>query len=807
MTARAVAILFLGLVLAAGASAPAKADPLKDVDVFMGTGVGAPDFGTGGGSGATFPGASLPFGMVQFSPDTFPSTGNFAGGYTYSDTELRGFSLNHFSGAGCAIFQDLPILPTVAPVTVSPDKAGSSDLQARYVPRFNHANESAGPGLYRVALNPGTRSEIRAALTTTTRTADARFTFPPTASSSLLFNVGGSAMADFAASVHVDPAHHEVYGSATSGSFCYQPTKYTIYFVARFARSFAAHGTWVKQQLRPRADAVADSNPAASNYKPIPGGPPAEPGDPSSTAQAGAYVTFNTHTDRTVDVQIGVSYTSIAGARRNLQAEAAHHSFAVIAAAARRAWRAQLDRIAVGGGTRTERTLFYTSLYHALLEPNTFSDVDGRYRGMDGRIHRARGFTMMSNVSGWDIYRTQVPLLSMLDPARASDLVRSLDADAQQSGCFPRWPYADQQTNIMVGDPSDPITADAYAFGARSFDLRATVSALIGDASRPCQTTNGDYTEREALAAYLRLGYVPFELNTDSTGHTIGERSSPWGSAATTLEYATADFALSRLADAAGKHESARQLLARSAAWRHLLDPASGYIEPRYSTGAWLPAFDPDSGEGFVEGDGAQYTWSVPQDSAGLIAALGGRENVRRRLNAYFAQLNAGPNQPHAYLGDEPTIGEPWLYDWAGAPAATSDVVHRALSTLYAPTPAGMPGNDDGGTMSSWWILAALGLYPAVPGTDILALNAPLFPAVTLRLPNGTVNVHTSGEGSGTRYIRALRVSGRAWPRTWVRFAQLQHGGELDFSLTGNPRTRWGTAASDAPPSYPPSKP
>jgi predicted alpha-1,2-mannosidase len=787
---------------ARGPTARSSPDYGSLVRPFMGTDSGARDFGTGGGAGATFPGATLPFGMAQFSPDTFPSITNFAGGYTFSDARIRGFSLDHFSGGGCAIFQDVPILPTTSPVTVAPVKPGSSDLENRYLASFDHARESASPGDYRVTLNPGTRRSLKSELTVTVRTADGRFTFPRTRSASLLINVGGSTLADSAGEVRIDPRTREVSGSATSGGFCLQPAHYRVYFAARFSRPFAASGTWKGQRLAPGGTTAAATSPGAYNYKPIPGGPPSLPGDPSSGVQLGAYVTFDARRERTVDTEVGISFTSVAEARRNLRIEAAQRSFESIRRAAAAAWRVELAKVRVHGGTRPERTLFYTSLYHALLEPNVFSDADGSYRGMDDRVHRAAGFTKYANVSGWDVYRTQTQLMAMLEPRRASDLVSSLLADARQSGCLPRWPYANQQTNVMVGDPSAAIISDVDAFGARGFDAASALSAMTRGASTPCHTVAGDYTEREGLEPYLRLGYVPYELNTDVTGHTVGRRDHAWGSAATTLEYALADFAIGRMAARHNRATVAAAFGRRAANWRKLFDPATRYIEPRLASGAFLPDFKPTGIDGFVEGDGAQYRWFVPQDPAGLIAKLGGARAASSRLGDFFAQLNAGPSSPHAFLGNEPTLDTPWLYEWLGEPGRTTDILRRALLGLYRPTPAGMPGNDDGGEMSAWWVLAALGIYPAVPGTDLLALSGPLFPSATLELAHGRLTLSANGASSTERYIASARRDGRTLRRSWIRFAQVARGNhEIRLRMSSRPGRDWGTAPSSRPPS------
>ena len=321
--------------------------------------------------------------------------------------------------------------------------------------------------------------------------------------------MGGSSIANSAASVQVDASRREVMGSADSGHFCAQPTKYRVYFVARFNRAFAESGTWHDQSLNRSAVSAAGSNPNASNYKPVPGGPLSLPGNPSSGVQLGAYVSFDTRRAHSVEMNVGVSFTSIAEARNNLEAEVGTRSFQSLRIAAENAWRSELAKVIVSGAGTTERRLFYTSLYHALIEPSTFSDTDGSYLGMDGRVHRGGRLTQYTNISGWDVYRSQTPLMAMLEPRRAADLARSLVRDARQSGCLPRWPYADQQTNVMVGDPSDPMLAEIYAFGARSFvralalagwwperPLIATLTTATTPSERASLTTCGAGTYR-----------------------------------------------------------------------------------------------------------------------------------------------------------------------------------------------------------------------------------------------------------------------------------------------------------------------
>ena len=525
-----VPVVAAACLFAAPAGLARAWSPASLVNPFSGTAAGAPNFGTGGGAANTFPGAVAPFGMLAWSPNTIPDTVNFAGGYSYPDHELSGFSLTHLSGAGCAAGADISFLPTTHPVTVAPAMFGSSNIDTAYVPSFSHAPESASPGYYQAELDPGTPESIDSELTATPRAGAGRFTFPATSSASVLINAGASANADTDARVQIDPAAQTVTGSATSGRFCYQHNAYTVYFAARFSRPFSTYGTWTLKLLSPHSMSSQDSDPAAINYTPIPGGPPSIPGNPSGTAQSGAYLTFDATQDRVVEVRVGLSYVSTADALQNLEDETGTRTFDQLRASANATWNRALGAVRVGGGTVRDRRTFYTALYHALLEPSVFSDDNGSYMGMDGRVHTLPpGHLQYANFSEWDVYRSEIPLVAMLYPARASDMVQSLLNDAAQSGWLPKWPVADGQTNVMNGDSADPIIADAYAFGARSFDTTAALAAMVKGATQSGIGTNGDYVERPGLAEYELLGYVPHELNGDSIQATL-EPTIPWGS-------------------------------------------------------------------------------------------------------------------------------------------------------------------------------------------------------------------------------------------------------------------------------------
>jgi predicted alpha-1,2-mannosidase len=791
-------LVCLGVALAlscALATAPAMGAGLSRFVVpFAGTQPGPRTFG----GGHNFPGATVPFGMVQLSPDTSPSD-RHSGGYDFRDHHLKGFSLTHLSGAGCALYGDFPFVPTTERIVDSPAPHGIAGFDEKFRPGFVHRRETATPGRYDVRLDPAHRA-IDAQLTATTRTGLARFTFPRSSHASVLINAGGSARADDAAGVHVDPRRREITGSASSGYFCAQRPRYKIYFSARFSRPFAAFGTWSRQALHPGATAAADRKRPSVR--------------PAKTAQAGAYATFDATGNRVVKVRIGISFVSVAGARRNLAAENPGFNFGRIAAAAERRWDRALGRVRVGGGKPHNLRTFYTALYHTMIAPRTFDDVDGRYIGMDGRLHVADDRTQYADFSGWDIYRSEIQLLAILEPHRTSDMIRSLLADAAESGCLPRWSYANGQSMTMVGDPADPIIASASAFGAGDFDTEAALDAMVRGATQPCVSANGSYLERQGLEPYEELGYLPYEADVRqrNANSLFGRPENVWGSAATTLEYVTDDFAIAQFAARARNDAGTyRSFMHRSGNWRRLFNKRSRKIEPRFASGAFDKSYDNLHGGGFVEGNSFQYTWMVPHDPAGLFRAIGDRTTATLRLDRFLRRINGSvgaTHTSHALLGNEPNLNIPWLYDWTRRPFKTQAAVRRALLRLYGPSPAGYPGNDDLGELSSWYVFGALGLYPEVPGVDLLAIGSPLFRQATVRLPRGRRILITAAAASAKNpYIRGMRFNGHPYGRPWTTWCALAGGARLTYRLGSHPNRNWGDSRAALPASFGPQRP
>jgi predicted alpha-1,2-mannosidase len=463
----------------------------------------------------------------------------------------------------------------------------------------------------------------------------------------------------------------------------------------------------------------------------------------------------------------------------NLSTENPDWIFSELRNAAKSQWNQALEKIAVSGHTAsfgtpaTNKKILYTALYHSLLHPNVFSDVNGEYLGFDRAPHVTSPPTRIqyANFSGWDIYRTEIQLLAVLFPDRTSDMIQSLLNDANQCGGIPRWAYNNDETGIMVGDPGALLVANAYAFGAEGFDTALALDWLKRDGTDPTRACNGHPT-RPGLAEYLKSGY----LSDDAGGSG--------GSAATTLEYNAADFAIARFARTLGDPQTEKTFLAQSTGWKKLYNPSTGYLEPRNQDGSWLKNFTATSNNGFVEGNAAQYTWAAPFDFSDLIQTLGGAAKTVARLDTFFTQLNVGENFPYFWVGDEPTFVTPWIYNWAGAPAHTAEVLQRTLSQNFSTAPGGLPGNDDLGAMSAWYVWAALGLYPTAPGVGGFTVNPPVFGQVELHLDSGHVIRVTSDQKSpGAGAIRALTLDGVAIQKPWVSWAKLEQAKELHFSV------------------------
>jgi predicted alpha-1,2-mannosidase len=703
---------------------------------------------TGGGN--TFPGADVPFGEVQWSPDTMPDN-NAGGGYGYGDEELWGYSLTHVSGPGCGAAGDVPILPmTGALPSGDPSQSTTS---------FTNTGEVAQAGYYSAESNlPDT---ITSAFAATTHSAMGKFTFPSTTQADFLVKLMASQNGDAATSATI-VGNDEIKGSVTSGDFCGetdndgQSQLYTVYFDIVFNHPFTA------------SQIITESGQA----------------DPDSV-----FLTFNTTANPVIKAKVGISYVSTANARLNWQTDNPGWDFAAVKSAAQSDWNKLLGRVQVSGGSYAQTQEFYSLLYKDFLQPNITSDVNGQYLGSDLKVHTlASGQHNQYGIfSGWDIYHSLSQLQAMLDPSAASDMATSLLNYYAQNGLLQQWGYLNLDNYVMVGDPSDSIIADDYAFGARGFNQQQALTDMVKQA-----TTVNDVRPGEALEA--KYGYLP-EDGSYGCCNSHGQVS-------TLLEYDTEDFALSQYAAALGNTADATMLQQRANNWANVFDSANDLLTPRDENGSFVSGITQTATSDYVEGDAYEYLWNVPNDYAGLFSLLGGDSAVVPQLRQYLSEPNGFGT--HAQLTNEFDFGEQNALDYAGDPAGTQAAVNNIRNGMYLPGPTGLDNNDDLGANSSTFVWEMLGMYPENSGSGNLVFASPGFPHVVIDLPSGkTITSSAPGASPTTYYVDSLTLNGAAYNKLYVPFSTLAKGATLNWKL-GSTATSWGSAASDAPPSYGP---
>jgi len=725
------------------AATPLVTDPASLVNPLIGTSGGVNEF----------PGPDMPFGMIQWSPDTSPSRPD-GGGYAYTASQITGYSLTHLSGPGCTAYGDVPILPTTGAIGTNP---------AATTETFSHASETAQAGYYANTLGNG----VAVRLTDTTRAGIGTFTFPATTQANLLLKLDDSQsyVDDTTEQVVGDD---EVQGTVTAGHFCSNPDPlerdYALHFDIVFSQPFTATSTW---------NGTSDTG---------------------ATIPGGIALTFNTTENQTVTAKVGISFTSTANAVGNREAEIPGWNFAKVRDANTAAWNDLLGKIQVGGGEQSQQTQFYTALYHALLYPSVFSDTNGQYTGFDGNVHTVpKGHAEYANFSGWDIYRAQVQLAAMVAPQQTSDAVTSMLNDYAQTGMLPKWSLGNGETFVQVGDSADPIIADAYAFGARDFDVKTALSDMISEATSVNDIRPGQQLEDTD-------GYLPLDGSYGCCNF--------YGPVSTQLEYDTDDYAIAALARATGDQAAYRTFATRAQNWQNVYNAETGYLQARMTNGTWLGDFSPATPAGFVEGTSAQYTPMVPFALKTLITAGGGDAAWVTRLNGLMSNITS-PGPENANLSDEPSMEIPWEYDYAGAPYLTQQNVREIEQELYSDTPAGEPGNDDLGTLSAAYVWAELGFYPETPGTPVLALASPAFPRIVI---DGKIRIDAPGAGGAAGatgaaatnpYVHGLTVDGKPWNDAYVDFGALSHGATLSYDLASTPDPQWAASARSAPPSDP----
>ncbi|MFE4818404.1 lectin [Streptomyces sp. NPDC056704] len=795
----------IGGAHAASAATPALVrDPASLVNPLIGTS-GAVD---------TFPGPDMPAGMVQWGPDTTPDRPS-GGGYEYNDNKISGFSLTHVSGPGCGVAGDLPILPVTGALS---GNLGDASVG------FSHDDEQAGIGYYKVTDANGVKTE----LSDTTRAGLGTFTFPTGRQANLLFKLSGGATQVDGTRVQV-VNDKEIRGSIDSGHFCGASNRYTLHFDIKFDQPFTASGTWVGSTINSGATSLKagkaqqtlrahPSKPLEEKHFTVPAAPsptvhgnvptststpsPAPSADaaprtsaasksvqPPTTGANGMYLTFDTSSTPTVSAKVGISYTNDANAADNLTTEIKNWNLGAVEQANHDAWNAVLNKIQTGGGSSDQQVQFYTALYHALLHPNVFSDDNGQYMGMDNQVHKlAKGQqAQYANYSGWDTYRSQTQLMAMVEPKVTSDVVTSMLNGYDQTGLLPKWASNNGESYVMVGDPAAGIIADAYTFGARSFDADKALAALQHEATAPNNDRPGE-SVRDAK------GYLPLDENDYGCCNFYGPVS-------TQLEYDSADYAIAAFAKSLGKTAVYDKFATRAQDWMNVFNPQTGYIQGKNKDGQFATGFTPGTSNGFVEGTSAQYTPMVPFNLQQLIQAQGGAKAYSSFLDGLLDNITH-PGNTDADLSNEPSVEIPWEYDYTGQPWKTQAAVRKAQQNLYFNAPVGSFGNDDLGAMSSWYVWSELGMYPETPGTDTLALGSPAFPVAKVTFGNGkTVRINAPQAAPDAPYVQSLDVKGKEWNTSWLTYQQFAGAGTVDFTLGTEPDKSWASDPSAAPPS------
>lgn len=744
------------VALALNLSAAESLNVLKHVDPFIGTGF----------HGHTFPGATTPFGMVQLSPDTRTSGWDACGGYYDADTEIWGFSHTHLSGTGIGDYGDVLIMPFTGEVSISSGTPDKPDYGYRSA--FNKKDQVAKPGYYRVLLD---RFQITAELAATPRVGIHRYTFPQAAKAGVVVDLKHSIQNRQTLEAEIMVLNdREIAGWRHVRGWAQNRW---ISFHAEFSKPFTAE-LFVDDDLK-----KGKSSATGKNVK--------------------ARLNFATAADETVLVKVGISPVDCDGAKKNLRTEVPGWDFDSVVKQAAAAWAEQLSRIQVKGGTADQQKIFATALYHTAICPNIASDVDGRYRGMDQKIHQEPGYTNYTVFSLWDTFRAQHPLYTIINPDLDQAWIRSLLRKHDEGGILPMWELAANYTGCMIGYHAVPVIVDAYVKGLRDYDVDKAMAAVLFasqyDDQKPIPYNSA--AVRADLMPKAKLynatkGFIPADLEVKSVSKA--------------LEFAYNDWTIATLARSLGHEETATEYFKRAGYYRQYFDPQTGFMRAKNTDGQWLEPFTPtDSnhkGGEYVEGNAWQWTWFVPQDVTGLIEIFGGREKFAVKLNELFttsstltgAEISSditGLIGQYAH-GNEPSHHIAYLFNWAEQPWRTAEIVSQIMTEFYQAAPAGLIGNEDAGQMSAWFVLSSMGIYQVCPGDPNFSLGCPLFDEARVALPGGKTFVVKRQNGSAqNQYVQQVSLDGQPLKSPFITYADIMAGKELVFRMGDQKTVFW----------------
>lgn len=717
----------------------AQKSPVDYVNPFIGT----------GGHGHTYPGATMPFGMVQLSPDTRLEGWDGCGGYHYDDEYVYGFSHTHLSGTGVPDLCDILFMPT----TGEPRFNNGADGKPGYRSHFSHKNETATPGYYKVQLDD---YGITAELTATERVGFHQYTFPASDKANILIDLFHRDDAK-EASIRI-LGNDEVEGMRASSGWA---DNQVVYFVAKFSKPFSGSSLASNNVVLPERLALDKRK----NVK--------------------LYLHFKTTDGEKILVKVGISATSIAGARKNLEKEVPGWDFETVKDNAHTAWNKELSKIVVEGGSDDQKAVFYTALYHTMVVPNIYMDVDGTFRGRDFKNHRAEGFNYYTVFSLWDTYRAYHPLMTIIDQKRTLDFIKTFLTQYDQGGLLPVWELQANETWCMIGYHSIPVIVDAYMKGIKGFDAAKAFDAMKKSATR----------DNPGLKALDQYGFIPSDREAESVSKT--------------LEYAYDDWCIAKYASALGKKDEYKYFIRRAQNYKHMFDPSTGNMRARIN-GGWYTPFDPtEVNYNFTEANSWQYSFTATQDITGLANLLGGKDKLAAKLDELFSASNKTTGRDQSDItgligqyahGNEPSHHIAYLYPFAGQPWKTQEIVHRIMTEFYHNNPDGLIGNEDCGQMSAWAVLSAMGIYSVNPGSDFYVIGTPWFEKVTINLENGKQFVIKANNlSSANYYIQSATLNGKSYGASFLKHEAIMKGGELNFAMGNQPNKEWGVGKKNEP--------
>ncbi len=702
-----------------------------------------PFIGTGG-HGHTYPGASMPFGMMQLSPDTRGADWDGSSGYHYSDSVIYGFSHTHLSGTGIPDYCDVLMMPFTGEVQWEPKDYRSG---------FSHVSEKASPGFYQVQLE---KYRINVKLTTSIRSGMHQYDFPSDAKK-------GSVMIDLTWRDELLDADlrqvsaYELAGVRKSRSWAQNQT---LYFFIRFdqpIKSFAS-----RQSGKALSDHIKLQ--AGKNIK--------------------GYVSFDLTTSKTIHVKVGISGVSEEGARKNLEKEIPGWNFNQLKQEAKAAWNKELGRIEIRGGSNSQQTVFYTALYHCFLVPNIYQDVDGRFRGTDDRIHDADHFTNYAVFSLWDTYRAYHPLMTIINQKRTTDWINTFLHQYKYGGMLPVWELSANETFCMIGYHSVPVIADAYQKGFKGFDTRLALEAMRSYAE----------SDRFGLKYYRENGFISNEKEHESVSKT--------------LEYAYDDWCIAQFSKMTGNDSVYKTYIARAQYYKNVFDPSTKHMRGKLEASWHKPFDPAEINNFFTEGNSWHYSFAVPQDISGLIKLHGGVDSFNSKLTELFnaSSITSGRQQADVTgligqyaQGNEPSHHMAYLFNYTGRPWKTQELIRKICKEFYTNAPDGLIGNEDCGQMSAWYVFSAMGFYPVCPGSGEYVLGIPLFDEVTIKLENGKKFIIKANQSQANDYVAATKLNGKKSTKSYLNHTDIANGGELQFILGKEQNPNWGTKINDQP--------